>query len=103
MKLSYFILILIIFSALISCREDKIVFPEEPVDAAIFVNSSPRGASIFYRNDFTGKITPDWIENLDQGYHRITLKYEGYTDTTVSIRLDVSQKKYLTIMMQKDE
>ena len=103
MKFSSFILILVSFTLLVSCREDKIVFPEEPVDAAIFVTSNPRGASIFYRNDFTNKITPDWVDNLDQGYHRITLKYDGYVDTSVTIRLSTSQKKYLSIQMRKYE
>lgn len=103
MKLSNILLILCLIYLFISCREDKVVFPDEPVDAAIFVNSNPRGASIFLRNDFTNKITPDWIENLTPGTHRITLKYDGYMDTSVSIRLSTSQKKYLTIQLRAEE
>ncbi len=94
------LVLFILFSVFISCREDKIVFPEEPVDAAIFVSSNPRGASIFHSNEFTNKITPAWVQHLDQGYHRITLKYEGYVDTSVILLLNPSQKKYLSIQMR---
>lgn len=102
MKLSYFLLTLTLLSLFVSCREDKVVFPEEPVDAAIFVNSSPIGASIFLRNDFTNKITPAWIENLSPGNHRVTLKYDGFADTSVSIKLSASEKKYLSIALQEE-
>lgn len=103
MRLSNILLILAVISLFISCRENKVVFPDEPVDAAIFVNSNPIGASIFLRNDFTYKITPDWIENLTSGTYRVTLKYDGYVDTSVSIRLSTSQKKYLTIQLRAEE
>ena len=87
-----------------SCRENKIVFPEEPVDAAIYINSNPVGASIFLRNDFTNKITPAWIENLTPGaYYRVTLKYDGFVDTTVSVRLDTLQRQRLFLLLREEE
>jgi hypothetical protein len=103
MKLSNTILILGIISLFISCREDKIVFPEEPVNAAVYVDSYPIGASIFLRNEFTDKITPAWIDDLTPGrYYRITLKYNGFVDTTVSVRLDTLQRQRRFIQLRKD-
>ena len=103
MKLLNFILILVIFSVIVSCREDKIVFPEEPADASIFINSDPIGASIFYKHEFTNKITPGWFLNMTPGYHLFTLKYEGYADTSVYVSLESSRTQYVTVLMRKEE
>ena len=102
MKLSNILLILGVISLFISCREDKIVFPDEPVDAAIFVNSNPVGASIFLRGNFTNKITPAWIENLTPGIYRVSVKYEGFVDTTQNIRLSESQVEYIFFLLRED-
>jgi hypothetical protein len=102
-KLSNFIFILFIFSSIISCREDKILFPEEPADASIYINSNPIGASIFHRNEFTNKITPGWFLELSPGSHLFTLKYEGFSDTSVYVEVVSTQTKYLTIQMRKEE
>jgi len=87
---------------LTSCREDKLVFPDAPDHAAIYINSTPSGASIFLRNDYTNKITPDWIRDLAPGTHEITLKYNGFIDTVMYITLDTSQVKYLSIKLQEE-
>jgi hypothetical protein len=92
-----------VLSVLVSCREDRIVFPEEPPDASVFINSEPVGASIFYKNEFTNKITPVWFLNMTPGSHLFTLKYEGYADTSVYVSLSATQTKYLVIEMQKEE
>jgi hypothetical protein len=103
MKLSNIILIIFAMSLLSSCREDKIVFPEEPVDAAIHINSYPAGASIFVREQFMNKITPAWIDNLTPGSYRVTLKYDGFVDTTKYIRLTESQKEYVFFQLREEE
>lgn len=82
-----------------SCREDKIVFPENSGNGSIFVTSNPPGASILVGSDFVGKVTPDWLD-LESGDYFISLRLEGYADTTLKINIDPEVKRYLSVRLK---
>lgn len=98
-------LILIIISSIVlfsifGCREDALIYPEEPSSGgAIWINSSPAGASIFLDGRFTQKITPDWLTELNSGDYFISLKLEGFADTTLKINIDPDVKRYLLVRL----
>lgn len=51
---------------------------------SIIVGSDPVGAQILLDNSSTGKVTNDTVKNVSFGSHTITLKLDGFRDTTVS-------------------
>ena len=87
----YFIIILVIIIA-ISC--DKKLSVTEPDNlnnlGIINVYSNPVGAKIFDNGIFTGKSTPDTLDNLELINHNILLKLENYLDTSIAIDLTTS-------------
>lgn len=56
-------------------------------EGEVFFESEPPGAEIFLSNLSTGKITPDTIKSLPAGIHEVTLKLNGYEDTTINITI----------------
>ncbi len=91
----------IIFMVLIlaNCREEMIIFPDDPDNASIHISTTPEGASIFLNGTYTTKITPDWLTGLVKGDHYITLKLFGYADTTLKINIDPATKRFLTVRL----
>ena len=58
----------------------------------IHVKSNPSGAQIFLDSINTGKRTDYNFFNVSYGYHSITLKLNGYKDTTTSRNISPSQR-----------
>jgi hypothetical protein len=83
MKIARFTL-LFLFFVIVSCREDIVEFENEnKFVGSISVDSQPEGALIFLHNENTDKKTPYVFVNLDPGSYPVTLKLDGYADTTI--------------------
>jgi PEGA domain len=54
----------------------------------IYIGSSPANAQIFLDSVNTNKVTPDTIKNIVTGLHKITLKKNGYIDTTFQVTVE---------------
>ena len=57
----------------------------------IYISSNPGSAQIFLDSVNTGKITPDTLKDIKAGEHKITLKKNNYTDTTVTVTVQDNQ------------
>lgn len=90
----------LLFFLIISCRENITQFPDEGVTGAIYISSAPPGASIFIRGTYMQKQTPVWLEDLDAGNYFLTLKLEGYADTSFFINLEENAKRYFTVSLK---
>jgi hypothetical protein len=92
-----FLLIFII--AFFGCREDAVQYSLEQSTADIYVVSYPRQARIYLNSSFTGKTTPDTLKYLDPGTYLITLKLEGYRDSSVSLQVEAEDKEIVSISL----
>ena len=57
----------------------------------IYILSNPSGAQVFLDSVNTGKITPDTLKNIPAGNHKITLKKNNYSDTTLIVSVQENQ------------
>ena len=57
----------------------------------IYITSSPVGAQIFLDSVNTGTLTPDTLKNIPAGSHKITLKKNNYSDTTIVVAVQQNQ------------
>ncbi len=69
----------------------------------IILYSAPVDADIFLFGTDTDKNTPDSLTNLSAGVYEITLKKEGYFDSTFTIEMNDPARITRTIMMRKLE
>jgi hypothetical protein len=70
--------------------------PVEPPDTTltvgyILVNSQPQGARIFLDNINTGLFTPDTLDSVTTGIHKINVFRSGYTNLSGSIQVLVTK------------
>lgn len=85
-----------------SCREDIIQFETETeFVGSITIDSQPVGALIFLNNVSTGKRTPNIIMNLAPGSYPITLRLNGYADTTITRRVNANQNELVEVNLNK--
>lgn len=70
-----------------------------PVDSSqtdkgsLYITSNPASAQIWMDNSNTNQVTPDTVENIQEGTHNITLKLSEYRDTTISVSVTAGQTK----------
>lgn len=96
-----FVLIAILFFT--GCRENVIEYTLEESTASIFVYSQPLFADIFLNDQFTGKITPDILKNLEPGTYYIKLALEGFKDSTIIINASPAEKTSLYIILNRNK
>lgn len=105
MKKYLLILLFISVGLFISgCEEDSTSPEEEVQKASIVLSSSPSQAQIWltYPNSTTPQNkgnTPDSVVSLDPGQYTITLKLDGYNDTTWTITLIEGQVYTKTVTL----
>jgi len=97
------IIIIIPFLFLNSCRQDIVEFSLDSDEGSLYIDSSPQYARIYLRGEYSGKHTPEWLSQLEKGNYRITLKLNGYVDTTFRVDVEGAKRKYLLVTMQKIE
>ncbi|PAV11556.1 hypothetical protein ASJ81_09825 [Methanosarcina spelaei] len=64
--------------------------PETPKTGSISVSSSPVGASVYLDGNYKGEV-PQFLNDIEQGTHSITLKLEGYDDWYEDISVDADK------------
>jgi len=98
MKFRYLYLILLLFIiGLFGCRENIVDFNPELKTGDLYINSNPDGATIFFNETRTGKITPDSLINLQPGSYRIRVSLLGVGEETISVSLVSGEKKFVNI------
>lgn len=102
MKKYIFIPILLISVLIIdSCNNntDNPVSPT-PQTGSIYIQSQPTGAQIWVDGVNSGKVTNDSVSNVQPGSHNITLKLQGYRDTTlqsISVTAGLQTSKFVQL------
>lgn len=96
----YFILPIILLSALIfySC-DSTTTEPESSTKGSIYLTSVPAGAAIYLNGTSQSKVTPDSLTSLDAGSFQITLKLNGYKDTTFSVTVTAGVKTNKNVVL----
>jgi hypothetical protein len=100
----YIYLVLFLFVSLIisSCDNNTTEpsGPSGPDSGSIIIESEPTGADIYLDNSSTGTVTNYTLANVSFGSHTITLKLDGYRDTTISVSIssDVTSAKKHVIL-----
>jgi len=86
MKKYIYLVALLFLSLIIASCDSNTTEPTVPDNTGkIFINSTPTGAQIFVDGTNTSKVTPDSTDKLSTGNHDITLKLDGYRDTTITV------------------
>lgn len=92
------------FTVSVSANQEtsKTILLEE-IDSTgnLFIESNPGGAEIFLEDSSTGKITPDSLNNLIEGDYEITLKLDGYSDTTFTTEVLRQETNSIFIEMEQ--
>ena len=99
--MKYLLSLIVVLLLFTGCREDTVQFSLDESTADIFVNSFPRGADIYLNNQFTGEVTPYTIKYLEPGSHSVTLRLEGYKDTTVTLAVEFTDDPTIFVSMEQ--
>ena len=93
---------LFLFFFLSSCREDIVQFENENrFVGSISVDSEPSGAQIFIHSEDTDQKTPFVFVNLAPGNYPITLRLDGYIDTTIVKRVQANGNSVVEVSLSK--
>ena len=89
-------LFVLIFSG---CDKEVSRSPVEPdaPEGFIYVDSEPRGFTIFLDGRNTGRLTPDSISYIAADQYLVTLKKKYFKDTSVVVLLDENEKRNVFI------
>ncbi len=86
MKKYIYLITILFLSLIIASCDNNTTEPTVPDNTGkIFINSTPTGAQIFVDGTNTTKVTPDSTDKLSTGNHDVTLKLDGYRDTTITV------------------
>ena len=108
MKQYIYLVILLFLGLLIASCDNTTTNPTAPTETqgSIIVESTPTGAQIFLDNSSSSSgFTNDTLSNVDFGNHTITLKIDGYRDTTTStsISSDVPTAKVHLVLTSTED
>ncbi|WP_251620353.1 SUMF1/EgtB/PvdO family nonheme iron enzyme [Odoribacter lunatus] len=65
------------------------------------VSSTPSGASIWIDGRNTGKTTPEILEDIAVGSHKIVLKHDGYQDGAKQVSVSFGKRTECTVTLTK--
>ncbi len=97
MKFGYVLLILFFVVSIISCRDNIVDFNEGVKTGNLYIDSEPLGATIFFNETRTGKLTPDSLINLQPGNYEIRVTLLGVGEGTAFVDVKSGDKKYINI------
>lgn len=82
-------------------RYDRIITMRKiPVKKnSIYLETVPPGAEIYLNGRNTGILTPGTVPDLDDGTYTVTLKHNGFHDTTISVTLAGGVNKTYSIRL----
>ncbi len=95
----------LIIISIVSCEKDVftgIVESPMPNYGKIFISSNPGGYKIFVDDKNMGVVSPDTVLYLTEGQHKLNLRHDFYTDTTMTISVNKSDLKIISIDMLKN-
>ena len=101
-KITIYLSILI---CIVSCEKDVftgLVESSIPTYSKIFISSNPGGYKIFIDDKNTGVVSPDTVLYLTEGQHKLNLRHDFYWDTTLTITVDKSVIKIISVDMLKN-
>jgi hypothetical protein len=103
MKKYIYLLVLFFLGFLITSCNNSTNEPTAPTitTGSIIIESEPAGAQIFLDGSSSSSgVTNDTLTGIDFGSHSITLKLDGYRDTTVSVSIssDITSAKQHVIL-----
>jgi hypothetical protein len=78
-------LALIIGILIASCSDNTTNPPAVTQQGSMYLTSDPAGAQIWVGGQNSNKVTPDSVTGLDPSTYSVTLKLNGYRDTTFSV------------------
>ena len=81
-------------------RESTVV-QEQVAYGSIKVTSNPYGASVILDGEVTELTTPDILENVSPGKHKISLVLEGYTTYNEDLTISSNQRINLSISLKQ--
>lgn len=99
-----FLLLTILLLALISCEKEVFTgLVENSITeyGKVFVSSNPRGYKLYIDNKYMNVTTPDSITFVNEGNHKLTLKHEIFSDSSMNIVVKKSSPISLNIDMTK--
>ena len=99
-KYLYLPLAIILGLFIASCSDTSTNPPPVTQTGSIFINSTPTGAQIWVDGSNTNKTTPDSVTGLDPNSYTVTLKLNGYRDTTftATVVADLQTTKQVTLV-----
>jgi PEGA domain len=100
-KYIYLILILVLGLLIASCDNTTTEPTTGPTSGTIIIESEPTGADIYLDGSGTGQVTNDTLSDVSFGSHSVTLKLDGYRDTTISASISsdiTSTKKHVVLV-----
>jgi PEGA domain len=89
MKKLIFLLIIPLMMLITSCDSNDPI--TQTPTGSIYLTSSPVGAEIWIDGTNTLYLTPDTINNVDEGVRSVTLKLEDFRDTTFTVSVTEGQ------------
>ncbi len=98
------ILILAILLLFTSCEKDVYITPppDVPANGYAYINSVPNGAAIFINGKNSGKVTPDSLTYIEYGAALLTLKKDGFYDTTFTVVFAKDVKNEISVDFTKN-
>jgi len=85
MKKYLALLIVPILFFVASCTDSTTDAPVVSTKGSVVIQSTPVGAKIFLAGVDQGKVTPDTLKDLTEGSYQVTLKLDGYNDSTFTV------------------
>jgi hypothetical protein len=82
--------LLLLTSLIISCGKSVYtgIVEIEIIDRGkLFIESNPKGLTIYIDRMNTGTQTPDTVKNISEGVHTVTLKNEMWSDTSFAVNI----------------
>jgi PP-loop superfamily ATP-utilizing enzyme len=72
---------------------------EPPQYGNLTVNSVPEGASIWLDGEDTSEVTNTTLTEVEVGKHNVTLKLEGYKDSTKQVTIEANETAILDFVL----
>jgi len=91
MKKLVFLLIIPFTILLITACDTTEPDPDPAAKGNLYLTSNPADAQIWIDGVNTSQVTPDTINNIDEGLRNVTLKLQDYKDTTIAISITAGQ------------
>jgi len=83
------------------CHVELVKEPEVVRTGTLKVSSTPSGATIWLDDKNTGKTTPELLEEIVAGSHKIVLKHEGYKDGVKQIGVSSGKRSECIVTLTK--